>query len=99
MRKLLLSLAVLAFSSHAAVVDINSASASELARNLLGVGPAIAQRIVDFRERQGPFPTADSIQLVPGVGLRTYQKNQSLIEAHPVKTMGQEGRPLDQGSN
>lgn len=61
-------------------VDINSATASELSRNLLGVGPAIAQRIVEFREQQGFFPTPDSIQLVPGVGEKTYLKNIDFIQ-------------------
>ena len=98
MRYLLSCLALCVFTAQAAVVDINSASASELARNLQGVGPAIAQRIIEFREMQGPFPTADSIQLVPGVGQRTYESNLPLIKALPVKTNGHGQPPLGQGS-
>ena len=69
-----------ATQSWAGPVDINSATATELSRNLLGVGPAIAQRIVEFREQQGFFPTPDSIQLVPGVGEKTYLKNIDFIQ-------------------
>jgi len=98
MRYLLSCLALCVFTAQAAVVDINSASASELARNLQGVGPAIAQRIIEFRQMQGPFPTADSIQLVPGVGQRTYERNLPLIQALPVKTNGHGQPPLGQGS-
>ena len=77
-----LGAAAILWTAHcmAGPVDINSATASELSRNLLRVGPAIAQRIVEFREQQGFFPTPDSIQLVPGVGEKTYLKNIDFIQ-------------------
>lgn len=81
--KYLALLSALALHTQAAVIDINSASAEELARNLLGVGPAIAKRIISFRETEGYFPTPDSIQLVPGIGEKTFLKNQPFIRASP----------------
>ena len=50
-----------------APVDVNRASAAELER-LPGVGPVLAQRIVDYREEHGPFATAEDLLDVPGIG-------------------------------
>jgi competence protein ComEA len=48
-------------------LDVNTASAEELVQ-LPGVGPSLAQRIVDYRQQNGPFQTVDDLQNVPGIG-------------------------------
>jgi competence protein ComEA len=48
-------------------LDVNTASAEELVQ-LPGVGPSLAQRIVDYRLQNGPFQTVDDLQNVPGIG-------------------------------
>ena len=48
-------------------VDINRSSASELER-LPGVGPVLAQRIVDYRDDFGPFTVVEDLLDVPGIG-------------------------------
>lgn len=48
-------------------VDLNSAGAAEL-EDLPGVGPVLAQRIIDHRQQHGPFSTVDELQDVPGIG-------------------------------
>jgi competence protein ComEA len=48
-------------------VRINHATLSEL-ETLPGVGPVLAQRIVDFREEHGPFQTVEDLLDVPGIG-------------------------------
>lgn len=48
------------------LVDINAADADALA-DLPGVGPALAQRIVDFRELNGPFASIDGLADVAGI--------------------------------
>jgi competence protein ComEA len=48
-------------------VDLNSATAGEL-DSLPGIGPVLAQRIVDHRTRNGPFRTVDQLDDVPGIG-------------------------------
>ena len=48
-------------------VDLNSATAAELDA-LPGIGPVLAQRIVDHRTRNGPFRTVDELDDVPGIG-------------------------------
>jgi competence protein ComEA len=51
-------------------VNVNTASAVELAQ-LPGLGPAMAQRIVDHRAAHGDFPSLDALLDVPGVGEAT----------------------------
>lgn len=48
-------------------ININSASVEELQR-ITGVGPVIAERIIEYRELHGPFTTIDEIQNVSGIG-------------------------------
>ncbi len=49
-------------------VDINTASVDELAAALPGIGPGKAQRIVDWREANGPFQSIDQLLEVSGIG-------------------------------
>lgn len=53
--------------SGGGLVALNHASASEL-EGLPGVGPVLAQRIIDHRERHGPFETVEDLLDVPGIG-------------------------------
>ena len=55
------------------LIDLNSASVAEL-DELPGVGPAIAQRIVDHREQNGPFESVDQLEEVSGIGPATLEK-------------------------
>jgi competence protein ComEA len=48
-------------------ININSASASEL-EDLPGVGPVLAQRIVEWRTANGPFTSIDDLGQVSGIG-------------------------------
>jgi competence protein ComEA len=54
------------------VVNVNAADPSQLAL-LPRVGPAVAQRIVDFRKENGPFKSPEDLMLVQGIGEKTYQ--------------------------
>ena len=64
----------------AAAVDINRASAEEIAEALKGVGLSKAQAIVAYREANGPFTHADELVKVKGIGLRTVDRNRDNIE-------------------
>ncbi len=48
-------------------VNLNTASAAELDA-LPGIGPVLAQRIVDHRSRHGPFRSVEQLDDVPGIG-------------------------------
>ena len=60
-------------------VNINSASAEQLDHELVGVGPAIAQRIVDYRSNNGEFKDVAQLTEVKGVGEKTLSKNAQFI--------------------
>jgi competence protein ComEA len=54
-------------------VDINTASDTELTA-LPGVGDALAQRIVEYREKQGPFTAPEQLMNVRGIGEKSFAK-------------------------
>ena len=49
------------------LVNVNTANAEEL-ETLTGIGPALAQAIVDYRAGHGAFRSADDLLLVKGIG-------------------------------
>ncbi len=53
--------------SPTAPLDLNTANAEQLDA-LPGVGPATAQRIIDYRQEHGPFRNVDELEGVPGIG-------------------------------
>lgn len=60
------------------LVNINTATAAELER-LPGIGPALAARIVQYRQEHGPFRTVDALLLVSGIGPATLEKIRALV--------------------
>lgn len=54
-------------SSGIAMVDINSAGLTEL-QTLPGIGPVLAQRILDYRRENGPFERFSDLANVEGIG-------------------------------
>jgi len=61
------------------VIRLNSASLEELDK-LDGVGPAIAQRIIDYRTENGGFKSVEEIKLVPGIGDKMFEKIKDEIQ-------------------
>jgi len=62
----------------AAKININTASVDELGL-LPGIGPAYAQRIIDYRSKNGLFGSISEIQHVSGIGDKTFEKIRELI--------------------
>jgi competence protein ComEA len=65
-------------------IDINLADAA-LLETLPGVGPTIAQRIIEYREMNGPFVSIEGIQEVKGIGPLTFEKirDQIIVSERP----------------
>ena len=61
-------------------ININTASAKELAQ-LKNVGPKYAVRIIEHRQKYGPFKMTEELMDVPGIGLRTFDKIKDQIIA------------------
>ncbi|MGC9387022.1 MAG: ComEA family DNA-binding protein [Hydrogenovibrio sp.] len=63
----------------AAPVNINTASAEQIAESLNGVGEVKAKAIVDYRKAHGDFKSADDLQNVKGIGAKLVDKNRADI--------------------
>ena len=60
-------------------VNVNSASAEEIAESLKGVGLSKAEAIVGYRTEHGEFKHADELVNVKGIGIRTVDINREYI--------------------
>ena len=54
-------------------ISVNSADASDL-EALPGIGPALARRIIDYRQRCGGFRCLDELRQVRGIGVKLYER-------------------------
>ena len=59
-------------------VDVNTAGVAALER-LPEVGPALARRIVEYRDAHGPFLAPEELTRVPGIGPKTYEALEEYI--------------------
>lgn len=59
-------------------LDLNTASVSDLDA-LPGIGEATAQKIVDEREKNGPFATPEDLMRVPGIGEKKFESLKDLV--------------------
>jgi competence protein ComEA len=81
----LLALALVGSAFAAGKLDINRATAAELAAAMNGIGAAKAEAIVAYRTENGPFKSIDQLAEVKGIGLKTIEKNRGLIEVGSAK--------------
>ena len=78
-------------SQPSGVVNINTASSEEL-ELLPRVGPALAGRIIEFREANGPFQTVDEILAVKGIGESSFEKLEPFIVTSGATTLADKVR-------
>jgi competence protein ComEA len=70
-------------------VNVNEATASEIAGALRGVGLKTASAIVAYRKANGPFKTTQSLTAVKGIGNKTLLKNEGVIVFESYKLLKQ----------
>lgn len=75
--------AVRAIAAEAKQININTATADELA-TLKGIGVAKSQAIVEYREKHGPFKTVDDLKGVSGIGDKLLEQLRPNITAGPA---------------
>ncbi len=63
-------------------MNINTASVAELEK-LSGIGPTLAQRIVDYRKAHGPFVTVDALANVQGISARMVDEFRNQVTVGP----------------
>jgi competence protein ComEA len=61
-------------------VDINTADAATIARELQGIGMSRAQAIVAYREKNGAFRSADDLRKIKGIGAKVLERNRANIK-------------------
>ena len=72
---------ILLFSSaaFAGKININSASADQIASAMTGIGESKAKAIVDYRSSHGKFKSVQDLENVDGIGSKTVEKNKDKI--------------------
>jgi len=73
-----------AAASASAPVNLNTATAAQL-ETLPGIGKATAERILEYRQKNGSFKKVEDLMNVRGVGEKSFLKLKPLITVGPVK--------------
>lgn len=73
---------IAATPAGAGKVNINTANLAEL-ESLPRIGPAMAQRIIDYRTNNGPFGSVEDLQNVKGIGPATFAELKDLVTLGP----------------
>ncbi|WP_343349898.1 ComEA family DNA-binding protein [Pseudomonas sediminis] len=68
--------------AQVAVVNLNTADADTLQRELAGIGETKAKAIVAYREEHGNFASVDELLEVKGIGQATLEKNRDKLSVN-----------------
>ena len=71
-------------SAPATPVNLNAATVAEL-QKLPGIGPAMAARIVDYRQKSGGFKKVEELMNIQGIGETSFLKLKPLVSVAATK--------------
>lgn len=71
-------------ATSAAPLNLNQATATELER-LPGVGPAMATRILEYRQKNGSFKKVEELMNIQGIGEKNFLKLRTLVVVGPAR--------------
>jgi len=66
------------YSPQSSRININTASADEL-ETLPGIGPGLAGRIIEHREKYGPFRRAEHLMIIRGLSEKRFEKLREFV--------------------
>ena len=75
---MVMAFSVPSWSGDTVKINLNKATVAELTQ-LKGIGQKYAERIVEFREKNGPFTKTEDLMNVKGIGVKIWEKNKDLI--------------------
>ncbi len=61
-------------NNNSGLINLNTASESDLIDNLNGVGPVMAKRIISYRETHGGFSSVEELMNIKGIGEKVFAK-------------------------
>ncbi len=76
---LLFSTSAMSAQDLAEKVNINTATAEQIASAINGIGDSKAKAIVEYRKNHGKFKSIGALENVDGIGLKTIEKNKEKI--------------------
>jgi len=91
---LVLALAAVPAFAASGVVNVNDADASQLAL-LPRVGPALSERIIEFREENGELKSPEDLMLVRGIGEKTFEMMEPFVTVEGETTLDAKVRQSD----
>ena len=72
-------------------VDLNQATPRQL-DGLPGIGPVLAGRIIEYRQRKGGFHRVNELRAVSGIGEKRYSALKDMVTADSTRSAGDSGR-------
>lgn len=87
----LLICSLLPVMAWAGPVDINTADAATIAKELQGIGLSKAQAIVAYREKNGSFKSAEELRKIKGIGAKTLERNRANIRMESATVEARSG--------
>jgi len=74
-----------------ALINLNTATAEQL-ESLPGIGPKVAARIIEYRQKNGPFKKIEDLMNVRGIGEKVFLRMKNRITVVPPKPAAPSGR-------